>query len=637
MPHAKPSRRCPGAPFLLLALASVGVACAQEGEADLDRAPNVILVCLDTLRADHLGCYGYERRPTTPFLDSLAAESLQFVDTSATACWTKPSVPSILTGTLPMQHGVYRGSARDEAGSFSDVLPQEAVPLAEVFGDSGYQTAAFVKNSQLRAGMGFEQGFEIYRDQAGDAREIRWRATDWLDARDPQKPFFLYLHMLDAHWPYPVPDAYALLFTEMEIAQRIRSGDWRALRAAVNNGKKEMSAEDLEALIALYDGAIRYMDDQLALLWQKLEREGTADNTILCVLADHGEEFLEHGRLGHGHGLYENLLAVPWILHRPGRKPRRIETPVSLLDVFPTLLASAGISPSGDMLPGINRLVAVQASPPLLSEHLEPGRYHIAWREGAEKLVETVKPRRASRKSAPGLADINPHGRWEARLARDSSGGMRVLRLRPAKDQKETEIEVKGPIEDLAANHLILAGLVIDISNEPELYGALQGPEGSEQELCVGLLVKARGSLHDGRLVARKLKLYGASDEVEIEVRGPLAVSGNEQIEIGGIALAVDGETVFDTGVGASDLGPLDVAAIVAGEMQIKERAVQRFLLASDAQELAPKNTTEAVLGDPRRRAILAAWLKTRIWGEGSARRLSEDELDDLRAIGYAE
>ena len=230
------------------------IACAPPAA---DGPPNVILICLDTVRADHLGCYGYDARPTTPTLDALARRSTVFRDASATAGWTKPSVPSFLTGTYPAQHGVYLGSSKDEAGRHSDVLPEEATTLAEVFRDRGYATAAFVKNAQLRRGLGFEQGFDVYEDKAGDAREIRWRASDWLDARDTGKPFFLYLHYLDAHWPYAVPDEYATMFTSAEDVARFRAQDWREMRDAINHGEVTLGEAERDAFVGLYDGSIR--------------------------------------------------------------------------------------------------------------------------------------------------------------------------------------------------------------------------------------------------------------------------------------------------------------------------------------------------------------------------------------------
>jgi choline-sulfatase len=264
--------------------------CGSCGEtAANNNAPrNVILICLDTVRSDHLGAYGYSENATTPGLDGLAAESMLFMDVSANACWTKPSVPSYMTGRYPLEHGVYEGHSKDSAGQHSDVLPQSALTIAEVFKDSGYSTVAFVRNAQIRKGQGIEQGFDTYTDEAGDAKDIRWRAVDWLDQRSEDQPFFMYLHLLDAHWPYPVPAEYGELFNPGAAIEFFRTSEWQDLRKKINSGEVELSGDQLTALIALYVGALRYIDDQLMLLMQALEQRGLREDSVICVISDHG-------------------------------------------------------------------------------------------------------------------------------------------------------------------------------------------------------------------------------------------------------------------------------------------------------------------------------------------------------------
>ncbi|MHC4845840.1 MAG: sulfatase [Planctomycetota bacterium] len=301
--------------LLVLLLPACGDLSARADETPRPR--NAVMICLDTVRADRLGCYGYATRPTTPTLDALAARGVLFRDASSTAGWTKPSVPSFFTGTWPAQHGVYEGSARAKAGAVTDLLGDQARTLAESFEAAGYQTSAFIHNAQLKLGNGFEQGFDDYHDRMGDARDIRWQALDWLDERDEERPFFLYLHILDAHWPYDIPDEAAERFADGLDISMFRGGDSRALRDAINDGEVVLDEEQRRALDALYDASLRSIDDELAQLLAGLERRGLADDTTICVVSDHGEEFLEHGRIGHGHGLWENLLSVPWILAGP--------------------------------------------------------------------------------------------------------------------------------------------------------------------------------------------------------------------------------------------------------------------------------------------------------------------------------
>ena len=610
-------------------------ACGSEKEASAK--PNVILICLDTVRADHLGSYGYEERATSPFLDSLASSSLRFSKASATACWTKPSVPTILTGLLPMQHGVYRGSAQDEAGSFTDVLPEEALTLAEVFLEHGYQTAAFVKNSQLRRGIGFEQGFGLYRDQAGDAREIRWRASDWLDQRDVERPFFLYLHLLDAHWPYAVPDEYASKWADPIQVKRIRAGDWRALRDAVNRGERTLSEAEMTALIALYDGSIRYMDDQLALLWSKLQHDGLAQTTVICVISDHGEEFLEHGKLGHGHGLYENLLSVPWILHRPGQKALQNDTRVSLLDLYPTLLAAAGISTSLWNLPGINRLQGPEVIRPALAEHLDPGRYQLAWIENQQKIIDSVTPEIQSAAIERSLLDLQLRGRWEVRFTSAEREGLLATRMRPSKpqDAQLTELELKGQATQVSAGSFYIAGIEVNTSFNPEFYGHGDSKQPAGEQISPGQMLKARGNLIDGSLVARKIKRYGPDSEIETEIRGPIDVIDEHEVRIGGISLAVDKDTLIEFRTARVDLGVKQVNALLLGELAWQERSITGYALDADTRELSPMELKEGALDQGSKLEQLRRFLETSVWRDERGQELTDDLRDDLKAIGY--
>ena len=619
-------------PRIAACLALLFAACGQEPR---DGPHNVLLICMDTVRADHLGCYGYAKHATTPALDELAARSTVFLDTTSTAGWTKPSVPSLLTGTYPLQHGVYQGSSRDEAGAHSDVLPRSARTLAEVFAEARYQTAAFVKNAQLRRGLGFEQGFDLYLDEAGDAREIRWHASDWLDARDPERPFFLYLHFLDAHWPYRIPEEYAGRFVEAGRATVFQGRDWREVRDEVNDGRRELGAEELEALLALYDGAIRYIDDQLALLFAKLEREGVLEDTIVCVVADHGEEFLEHGRIGHGHGLYENLLRIPWILHVPGDEARRALAPCSLVDLFPTLLGAAGLGPPGG-LPGVDRRVRPGARVPLFAEHLEPGSYRQSLREDATKLVRQVRPRACGASAPPAL---RPSGRWEARVQRGPGGELRALRLRPGTEAASEPTELKGPIDAVTDGGIELLGVSVRLGANIELYGDVRTAAGEERRLEPGMLAKAVGALDAEQrvFVAAKLKLYGAGDEVELDVRGELTEIDGARARIGGVWVAFDEHTELSgAAAGERRMGRADVLDFLAPEGGDFEVSLERLDLGADPGEARPGAVLRDALVEVLDR-IGRAFLGGRLWDSADTAALSEKDLADLRAIGYGE
>jgi len=621
--------------LILVALALAG--CSAD--AARPRKLNVVLICMDTVRADHVGAYGHTLHPTTPYLDGLAERSTVFRDTSATAGWTKPSVPSFLTGTYPCQHGVYEGSANLEAGAVTDVLPDDALTLAEVFRSVGYSTAAFVRNSQLRPGNGFEQGFDVYRDEAGDARSIRWHGLDWIDERSDEEPFFLYLHFLDAHWPYPVPDEYANLFTDGADVEPFRSKDFKRVRDAVHDGEVDFSDEQRVAMEALYDGSIRYIDDQLALLARGLEARGLLDDTIVCVVSDHGEEFGEHGRIGHGHGLWQGLLQVPWILHVPGEEPREIDNPVSLVDLFPTLLSAARL-PQTKTSQGVDRLSDSSAAQPVFAEHKAPDRYMSSLRAEDQKIIRHFVPPRTEARSFP----VKVGTRWEAELALHQDGRFHATQLKPRDDDVSDPLEVKGPIEALLEGGFRIAGNEVRVTEET----ALSLVDGEEDDaLSVGRTVKVRGVLVSGQLVADRLKLYSADDRTQLEVRGTVS---SIAVEEGAGSIVLSGFTVtIDPGTDFKDV------SLKARRPRLERTGVLEFLregaadtrqsgvqvlesvydLASDPGEL------EAALGTQRLTTALDTLsrelLNVRLFEDADRLLLTPEMVRKLREIGYAD
>lgn len=599
--------------------------------------PNVVFVCIDTARADHFGCYGYSSRETSPRLDALAREGTLFLDASATAGWTKPSVPSFLTGTLPVRHGVYEGSARGAAGEVSHALPESATTLAEVFGQAGYDTAAFVRNAQLRPGLGFEQGFDVYQDEAGDAREIRWRAQDWIDARGGGRPFFAYLHLLDAHWPWPVPDAYAARWAPLEAVTPHRDRASGALRDAINDGTRVLTDEERDAMLALYDGSIRYVDDQLAELFAWLERRDLWQDTIVCVVADHGEEFGEHGRVGHGHGLRESLLRVPWILRVPGRAAQSVRTPVSLVDVFPTLLSAAGLQVP-DTHDGIDRLAEPDRARPVVAEHKEPRAYQQSARDGASKLVR----RFVAEAAAPERPRPLPGRRYDLELERDGAGGLVAREVKPGEDDVGDAPELKAPLERIEPGRVVLAGVVVELDARTEFYGEV--PEGSGADvLRAGLLVKVELEPAAAALRTRRVKVYAADAKPEIELRADLAEFAGEAdggtLVLAGLSVAVDARTEWD-GVDdpERDLSRERLSEWIAAGGSGAGFTLRRtaFDLTADPEERAGREdegwpqSLDALLD-----ALFAEQSRRRLWGTGDERELDAAHLEALRALGY--
>jgi arylsulfatase A-like enzyme/Tfp pilus assembly protein PilF len=297
------------AALLALLLAAVSLAgCERGGDV---RRPNLVLVTLDTVRADHLGCYG-DRAAVTPWLDRLAAEGIRFAQASSPVPLTLPSHTSMLTGLLPPHHGVRNNGAGG--------LREGTATLATLLAGRGYRTGAFVGAFVLDRRFGLARGFAVYDDdiprdpRAGvsleaerPGREVVDRALAWLAREDP-RPFFLWVHLYDAHAPYRPPPQWA----------------------ARHPGRP-------------YDGEISEVDEQVGRILEQLGRRGLGDRTVVAVAGDHGEGLGEHGELTHGLLLYEPTLHVPLLLRAPGRlRPRVVATPVSLVDLAPTLAGLLG-------------------------------------------------------------------------------------------------------------------------------------------------------------------------------------------------------------------------------------------------------------------------------------------------------
>jgi choline-sulfatase len=325
--------------------------CSRGGE----RNPNLLLVTIDTVRADHLGCYG-DRDAITPFLDRLAGEGVRFDAASSTVPLTLPSHATILSGLLPVHHGLRNNGA----GALPAGTGTLATLLAGAAGNTArYRTGAFVGAFVLDGRFGLKAGFEVYDDdiprdpKAGvsleaerPGREVVDRALAWLAAQPEGRPFFLWVHLYDAHAPYTPPPAWA----------------------ARHPGRP-------------YDGEISEVDEQVGRLLAELDRRGASGKTVVAVTADHGEALGEHGELTHGLLLYEPTLHVPLILRAPGRlAPRVVRTPMSLVDLAPTLAGLLGKAFAG---PGVRPRDGRDLAPDLLAGR-EPG--------GAEVYAESQYP-----------------------------------------------------------------------------------------------------------------------------------------------------------------------------------------------------------------------------------------------------
>ena len=338
------------AALVVLIALEAGLAWAfQTSRKDPDR-PDILILLVDALRADHLSAYGHSRQ-TTPAIDSLARDGVLFAQTISQSTFTKTSVASLFTGRYPHQHGVYWGSHQGADGQItSDLLRGDETTLAEALRERGYLTSAWVQNSHRREVMGVGQGFVEYHDQQGHIERIHDRFLAWARGAGRRYSFFTYLHYIDLHDPYRPPPPYDTLFAQgadaatPDVYADVDFAEWGAYLEDVRQGRVELSGADVRRLEELYDGQLRAIDDQIGVLLHHLQELGLYDDTLIVLTADHGDGFLEHGFISHSTTPYEELVRVPLILKFPRGKyrGRTVERQVRLVDLMPTLLELAG-------------------------------------------------------------------------------------------------------------------------------------------------------------------------------------------------------------------------------------------------------------------------------------------------------
>ncbi|MCB9685051.1 MAG: sulfatase [Alphaproteobacteria bacterium] len=294
------------------------------------RPANILLITLDTTRADHVSAYGYFR-PTTPRLEVLATQSQRFEHAWAPMATTLPSHASLLTGTWPLEHGAL--SNADEEGR--RMLAQDTRSIVELFADAGYATAAFVSAEPLKQGTGIERGFQTWDEPRGHQRRakvVTEQATGWLK-KNRKSPFFLWIHYYDPHGPFDPPDNHRLF----EVDPTARA--WMQERGIAPLSHRTGGA-DLATEVAMdgYDGELHYVDDQIGRVLDLLDKWRLTDRTVVIVVGDHGEGLGQHDVGGHGL-VWREQLEVPLLVRVPWRPQQGYDQPVSMVDVFPTVLS----------------------------------------------------------------------------------------------------------------------------------------------------------------------------------------------------------------------------------------------------------------------------------------------------------
>lgn len=409
----------------------------------------VLLLSIDTLRADRLGIYG-ATSPPTPSIDTLGGESLVFETAWSPVPVTLPAHVSMLTGLLPPRHGVRANGVHR--------LRQDVILATEPFRRAGFATAAFVGGYPLHRSFGLAKGFDHYDDALHDARrayhprerrgeEVVARALGWLGRQPMDQPVFLFVHLYDPHADYAPPPPFAERFAEQP-----------------------------------YDGEVAYVDSVVGALRAGLEAQGRWREAVVALVADHGESLGEHGEETHSLFLYESALRVPFLVKAPGLAPGRSRRPASLVDVAPILLARAGLPPLQD-IDGLDVIVARDDGRDLYAETLVP-YLEYGWaglralRRGDLKLIDGPGPELYDLRRDPGESRTlwpSPAGGELQRTVREIYGRFSSRRVEPA----ELDAEARQALDSL--------GYVAGSSEVPNDFGFARPDPKSRLDVHRGL------------------------------------------------------------------------------------------------------------------------------------------------------
>lgn len=614
--------------------------CGRDSAA---RHPNVLVICIDALRADHLGVYGATPSPS-PSLDAFTKSAVVFENATSVASWTKPSVPSLLTGLYPEEHGVY-----DNSGKHVDTLASGAVPLASILAAGGYRTAAFVENDQLvKRFSGLDRGFSLYFDGAGHPAQIVDRFLSWV-GHDDAKPWFAYLHFLDPHFPY-TPDDFTMGPDEAgRLKTRawhwdLRGVAWGMMRDRVNAGTLALDAAALADLERLYSLEIHAVDAVVGRLLTLLEADGLLDRTMVIVTADHGEGFLEHGRLDHGYGPYQELLHVPLVIRLPGgeRGGTRVAALAQNVDIAPTVLDRVGLAtPTGwssvSLMPTLTaNAKEVRSTALALEQHgqwhllgLRDRRFSYVRSEGGTR--EVAAPPVLPAACAPGTR-VRLQGIFQ--VSGFVAGA--VKHLAPG----DLDTELQGPVEaiDRRASTIRVLGVTAHVPD------GLRSEDANGEHtalvfdnLKAGDLVRLHGGLLGGLFEPTKVETAPlGSIEVEGVVKRIDRSSGRTvMLDLGDLVVEVDARARwrdFPVTEALPEPQPAPPAEAIAKSEQLFDRGAdpreQHDIAAEQPIELARLRTLAdealAALKPPapenERRAVL-----------------DDDARERLRALGYVE
>lgn len=380
--------------FLAVTLLVAPASCGRG--PDEPDGPNVVLVVIDALRPDHLSCYGYERK-TSPFIDSIAERACTFRNAYAVCSWTAPSMASLFTSLYPRSHGVLHGWARSEEQGVVDqeALSSSFLTLGEAFKQAGYSTFAVSANPHVSVETGFGQGFDKYTTLwFTDAAAMNDAVLGLQEDLERAGRFFLVLFYFDPHPPHYAREPWINEYSNDPESYRQFAGARlnRQIRGELQRSVATGNPRPGQALVDLYDSEIAYCDRHLRVLFDSMP---LLKESVVAIVSDHGHELLDHDRVGHGHTLYEEVVRIPLIVKPAGGGGRgSVDALVSNIDVYPTLLAAAGIEIPGGMagrnlMPVITGEGALEPRPVYmeLDRSGDRDRAWRAYRHGQWKLV----------------------------------------------------------------------------------------------------------------------------------------------------------------------------------------------------------------------------------------------------------
>jgi arylsulfatase A-like enzyme len=569
---------------------------------------NVIIIGTDTLRQDHLGCYGYERS-TSPNIDRLARRGVLFENAVSQSPWTTPSFATVFTSLYPTQHG---------AGSLYSRLRTESTSLAEVLVQHGYTTGAIINALAMSPQFGLDRGFQDYDMTASMGTRVADGTTtdalNWIELhRD--NPFFIFVHYYDPHLPYSPPAPFDDVFDsdyDGTIGNSFGLEDFPYARVSKFETLEKLTESDWNRIVSLYDGEIAFMDEAIGDLLEGVEDLGLSDNTLIVFLSDHGEEFLDHGGLTHGHTLYEELIKVPLIFSFPPALAEgiRIASQVRLLDVATTIMDLLGIKPDV-------HVEGISLKPYLTSsDKIRPPKARLTPPDVAFAEALRSGPERKAIMAYPWKLIYNTKTEEEKLFNLQSDPGERV-------DLIDQEHQPRLALEDLLTNTLfgISDTWYIEIapgedSHVFDLEIALEGRAASDRIFYYKILdadhrVRNPRLLSSARVNDKTLRLTGLSPEEPLI----LAFKTRPAQAPINFDLQIDGEpAIAETFLGKSGTNPEMMPFVQKG----KTRAVT---------EGAPTYTPAA--------PVFSVWHTTTEFRSENRIKLDEQMEKGFRAIGY--